>query len=319
LWIAPNVITLLGLSFEFVSFAISYHLSEGLTKPLPGAACVFNAVCLSIYHTLDSLDGKQARRTGSSSPLGQFFDHGCDALTTIFEMVKVAATLQLGPSMTTFVLIFITSVGFFFNSFQEFVTDCFYMGFINASAEGLVLLSLTHLTIGLFPCLLPLVTSKTVRILYVLGGSTTILSIIYDCAKQSISNRVKLQKSVIGIVPALVTITLFTGYVTIVDPKMAENLYFAMAAGFVLEYQAQQGIVGHLVGRSPWKTYWEPGIAVVLGVALIPAVVSVPETFWMGYLALVVGLILQFDLRVVQGFSGGLHIPVLTLPKGAKK
>jgi hypothetical protein len=44
-------------------------------------------------------------------------------------------------------------------------------------------------------------------------------------------------------------------------------------------------------------------IAVVHGVVLIPAVVSVPETFWMEYLALVVGLILQFDLRVVQGFS----------------
>lgn len=27
----------------------------------------------------DCMDGKQARRTGSSSPLGQLFDHGCDA------------------------------------------------------------------------------------------------------------------------------------------------------------------------------------------------------------------------------------------------
>lgn len=28
-----------------------------------------------------SIDGKQARRTRSSSPLGQLFDHGCDALS----------------------------------------------------------------------------------------------------------------------------------------------------------------------------------------------------------------------------------------------
>ena len=31
--------------------------------------------CLAYLH-LDCLDGKQARRTGSSSPLGQLFDHG---------------------------------------------------------------------------------------------------------------------------------------------------------------------------------------------------------------------------------------------------
>jgi len=31
------------------------------------------------------MDGKQARKTGNSSPLGMLFDHGCDALTmTLF-------------------------------------------------------------------------------------------------------------------------------------------------------------------------------------------------------------------------------------------
>ncbi len=30
---------------------------------------------------MDAIDGKQARRTGSSSPLGELFDHGCDALS----------------------------------------------------------------------------------------------------------------------------------------------------------------------------------------------------------------------------------------------
>lgn len=38
------------------------------------------ALCLWLYSTFDNVDGKQARRTGSSSPLGELFDHGCDAL-----------------------------------------------------------------------------------------------------------------------------------------------------------------------------------------------------------------------------------------------
>jgi ethanolaminephosphotransferase len=29
---------------------------------------------------LDNCDGKQARKTGNSTPLGMLFDHGCDSL-----------------------------------------------------------------------------------------------------------------------------------------------------------------------------------------------------------------------------------------------
>jgi len=31
---------------------------------------------------MDSIDGKQARRTNTASPLGELFDHGCDAVST---------------------------------------------------------------------------------------------------------------------------------------------------------------------------------------------------------------------------------------------
>lgn len=41
-----------------------------------------SAVGLFIYQSLDAIDGKQARRTNSSSPLGELFDHGCDAVST---------------------------------------------------------------------------------------------------------------------------------------------------------------------------------------------------------------------------------------------
>jgi len=33
-----------------------------------------------IYASLDAIDGKHARRTGQCGPLGELFDHGCDAL-----------------------------------------------------------------------------------------------------------------------------------------------------------------------------------------------------------------------------------------------
>lgn len=35
---------------------------------------------------MDAIDGKQARRTNSTSPLGELFDHGCDSLNIIVKL-----------------------------------------------------------------------------------------------------------------------------------------------------------------------------------------------------------------------------------------
>ena len=40
------------------------------------------SLCYFLYQTLDNIDGKQARRTGTSSSLGYVFDHGCDAINS---------------------------------------------------------------------------------------------------------------------------------------------------------------------------------------------------------------------------------------------
>jgi phosphatidylglycerophosphate synthase len=42
-----------------------------------------------MYQTLDAIDGKQARRTGTSSPLGELFDHGAPVLCFFFLFLNV--------------------------------------------------------------------------------------------------------------------------------------------------------------------------------------------------------------------------------------
>jgi ethanolaminephosphotransferase len=42
------------------------------------------------------MDGKQARRTKTSSPLGMMFDHGCDALTTFVFSTGLGTIVGLG-------------------------------------------------------------------------------------------------------------------------------------------------------------------------------------------------------------------------------
>lgn len=55
---------------------------------------------LFIYQSLDAIDGKQARRTGTSSPLGELFDHGCDSISTVFVALSACAAVQLGQYPT---------------------------------------------------------------------------------------------------------------------------------------------------------------------------------------------------------------------------
>jgi len=47
------------------------------------------------YQNLDNVDGKQARRTGNSTPLGMLFDHGCDAFGLIFLCLGVGRVIGL--------------------------------------------------------------------------------------------------------------------------------------------------------------------------------------------------------------------------------
>ncbi|URD92204.1 CDP-alcohol phosphatidyltransferase [Musa troglodytarum] len=67
----------LVLNFHLICKIYSPHLD---TAP-PRWVHLAHGLLLFLYQTFDAVDGKQARRTNSSSPLGELFDHGCDALT----------------------------------------------------------------------------------------------------------------------------------------------------------------------------------------------------------------------------------------------
>lgn len=56
---------------------------------------LFAAFSVVFYTWLDCFDGKQARRTGTSSPLGQLFDHGCDALSVNLLLANIGCSLGM--------------------------------------------------------------------------------------------------------------------------------------------------------------------------------------------------------------------------------
>jgi phosphatidylglycerophosphate synthase len=94
--LAPNSITLLGLVINLSMYFFMFLFDHTLTQIVPWWTYVGFGVGLFMYQTLDAIDGKQARRTGSSSPLGQLFDHGCDTLSCAMVVLALVHTLQLG-------------------------------------------------------------------------------------------------------------------------------------------------------------------------------------------------------------------------------
>ncbi|KAJ8412094.1 hypothetical protein AAFF_G00143610 [Aldrovandia affinis] len=97
-WIAPNLITIVGLVTNIFTTLVLVYYCPTATEQAPLWAYLSCAVGLFIYQSLDAIDGKQARRTNSSSPLGELFDHGCDSLSTVFVVLGTCISIQLGTN-----------------------------------------------------------------------------------------------------------------------------------------------------------------------------------------------------------------------------
>ncbi|XP_060530191.1 cholinephosphotransferase 1 isoform X3 [Cylas formicarius] len=96
IWLAPNLLTILGLITNIFTALLLIAFSPDAKAEAPRWTCALCAVGLFVYQSLDAIDGKQARRTGSANPLGELFDHGCDSISTVFVALSACTAVQLG-------------------------------------------------------------------------------------------------------------------------------------------------------------------------------------------------------------------------------
>lgn len=66
------------------------------------------------YMLFDTLDGRQARRTGNSSPLGMLFDHGCDAIVASVGSATLIKLFALKPCPESLIVSLTSSMPFYF-------------------------------------------------------------------------------------------------------------------------------------------------------------------------------------------------------------
>lgn len=141
--ITPNALTLSGQVCCLTAAGASAWAANGG----PGWLYVLSAFLLLSYLTLDNLDGAHARRTGRSSPLGEFLDHGMDGLASAAVLVISGIVLQLHAELFA-ALAALASIGFTFLFWEQFRTGLLVIPRVS-STEGVTLLMIMQIVIAI--------------------------------------------------------------------------------------------------------------------------------------------------------------------------
>uniref|UniRef100_A0A669Q7M0 Ethanolaminephosphotransferase 1 n=1 Tax=Phasianus colchicus TaxID=9054 RepID=A0A669Q7M0_PHACC len=136
-WLAPNLITFSGfllLVFNFFLMAYfdpDFYASAPEHQHVPNGVWVVVGLLNFIAYTLDGVDGKQARRTNSSTPLGELFDHGLDSWACVYFVVTVYSTFGRGSTgvsvFVLYLLLWVVLFSFILSHWEKYNTGILFL------------------------------------------------------------------------------------------------------------------------------------------------------------------------------------------------
>ena len=140
MWLAPNVVTLSGFLVNLIpSILIIVLYGWDLSGPLDNWFCFLLGSCYGFYMWMDNCDGKQARRTGNSSPLGMIFDHQCDVIVSVINSFVIQRMMLTGNTRNSLHCLFVTSCPFYYVLLEQYYTGEMNFPPINGVDEGTLL------------------------------------------------------------------------------------------------------------------------------------------------------------------------------------
>ncbi|XP_075057214.1 ethanolaminephosphotransferase 1 isoform X2 [Mixophyes fleayi] len=136
-WLAPNLITFSGfllLVFNFFMMAYfdpNFYASAPNHEHIPNWVWIAAGILNFTAYTLDGVDGKQARRTNSSTPLGELFDHGLDSWACIYFVVTVYSIFGRGQTgvsvLVLYLLLWVVLFSFILSHWEKYNTGILFL------------------------------------------------------------------------------------------------------------------------------------------------------------------------------------------------
>lgn len=144
------MVTLLGFFFIIGNVGLMSLMDPDLLGPKQAWVSYSYAFGVWAYSTMDNIDGKQARRTGTSSGLGELFDHGIDSLNCTLASLLQTSAMGLGATRIGAFTAIIPTLPMFFSTWETYHTHTLYLGYFNGPTEGLLLASSSMAVSGYF-------------------------------------------------------------------------------------------------------------------------------------------------------------------------
>lgn len=348
---APNLITLTGLIFMVinVAFAILFAPDMGVGEEAGPSWMYFSfAAGLWLYSTFDNVDGKQARRTGTSSPLGELFDHGCDAINCSFAAILQSTAVGLGHSKAAVMLYGIAMLGFYLSTAEEYHTGVLYLGYVNAPTEGVILSCVIFILSGIYgPGIWKLPVKEVVQVSWLPSvledlpfshaviwwiGSLFLFTHVPVCfyamykackaKKQPFVRTMLIQNFPIATYIISLYLWVMSPYSTILTHR--HFILFSVTTGIVFGRMATKVILAHLT-KSKFPKFTVLLIPLIVGATLtnlpllVPSIgpLFTPESeykFLLGYFVFAVVAYLRWALVVINNFCDFLGIRCLVIP-----
>lgn len=119
-WMAPNIITFLGIVVSCISLFFIYLYNPNLNNDGPRWLHLLIGINVFLYQTFDNMDGKQARKTNTSGPLGMLFDHGCDAINAGLMIISMGSIISSGWTIKLYLCLWSGYLPFYFQVWEEY-------------------------------------------------------------------------------------------------------------------------------------------------------------------------------------------------------
>lgn len=266
-YIAPNVLTLAG----FVCIMISYYINITFAQTYKVSYFLIGALTFA-YMCLDAIDGKHARNTGNSSPLGEFFDHACDNISTVFMMYIIADILGWNDSKYLLIITYMSQLIFMMSHIDAYATRTVVFDRYTGPGEfllGYIVLLVINSVIRTYMDL-----PHIVIISILLGGFSLVKSVIIS--KIITYKTIKTQSILV----------LYLSFIILMSQTLFKELTWAMITKIGLSYAMITGDI--IVSKMADKD---------IGIYLIPIILAgIPNDYIGIYLAITYYVVIILEI-----------------------